>query len=166
MAASSVHLKWSDLSLFFSFPLYFLVSFKNDWTLLNVRPDSPASRGCFVPRPCRSLCCPTSWREGAEPGPARVTTESLFLHIYVTLAYLSLRCSGAKSSGPACSSPGPGRARPRLARAGLARLLPAGHGSSRAGLLLLHGSSGPPGPRWPGAGIGLWPRASASLTMS
>lgn len=60
-----------------------------------------------MPRPCRSLSCPTSWREGAQPGLGRVTNESLFLHIYVTLAYLSLRCLGAKSFAPACSSRAP-----------------------------------------------------------
>jgi len=56
---------------------------------------------------CRSLSRPTSSRERAQPGPGRVANESLFLHIYVTLAYLSRRLCGAKSFRPTSSSPMP-----------------------------------------------------------
>lgn len=68
---------------------------------------------CWMHQHDRRCSHPTSSQERAQPGPGRVAKESLFLHIYVTLAYLSPRHVGVKSFRPTGSSPTP-RARLQL----------------------------------------------------
>lgn len=125
-----------------------------------------------MPQLHRSLSCPTSSRERAQPGPGRVANESLYLHIYVTLAYLSLRLSGAKSFKPTGSSPTP-RARlwltpgvsvpvggeglgaipvPPARPRGAGQRASPHHGRARGEL------SSPSSPMLPGTGKGVWLR--------
>lgn len=98
------------------------------------------------PQRCRSRSCPTP-RDRERSRAGRAANESLFLHIYVTLAYLSLHRSGAKSFRPtgflsyakgdtwAAASGGPG-SRPGTAGASPGRAAGARSAAGRAGAAL------------------------------